>query len=98
MDYKPSIDVRFADVTAPGWDAKQKPYSIALNGMSEIANRQPFLAVVDAKSASLTRTGIRQLARSKTEEQPSIWQLRQSFEATTTEVRPIPHARMPADT
>ena len=42
-------DVQFADVTAPGWESGLEPCSIALNRTSEIANRQPSLAVVDAK-------------------------------------------------
>ena len=42
-------DEQFADVTAPGWESGREPCSIALNRTSEIANRHPSLAVVDAK-------------------------------------------------
>ena len=42
-------DVQFADVTAQGWESRLEPCSLALNRTSEIANRQPSLAVVDVK-------------------------------------------------
>ena len=45
----PFRDEQFVEVTAPGWESGREPCSIALNRMSEIANRQPSLAVLDAK-------------------------------------------------